>query len=53
MGLALDEPKEEDRVETMNGIVVAIDPIILDYTKEMSLDVQHGSLVMLGNESCC
>lgn len=53
MGLALDEPKKEDNIEKINGIVVAIDHMILDYTKEISLDVQNGSLVMLGNESCC
>ena len=53
MGLALDEPKEEDIVETINGILVAIEKSILSETENLSLDVQDGRLVMLGNESCC
>nr|WP_240675692.1 hypothetical protein [Ammoniphilus sp. CFH 90114] len=53
MGLALDEPMEEDKVETINEIVVAIDNKIIEYTEELSLDDQNGGLVMLGNQGCC
>lgn len=53
MGLALDEPKKDDIIETINGIVVAIDHTIEEYTKAVILDVQNGGLVMLGNSGCC
>lgn len=53
MGLALDEPKEEDTVETINGIVVVIEKTILEHTEGISLDVQNGGLVMVGNAGCC
>lgn len=52
MGLSLDEANEqEDTVDTMNGIVVAIENTILENTKDLSFDVQNGSLVMVGNAS--
>lgn len=53
MGLALDEPKENDVVETINGISVAFEANILGEAEKLSLDIQNGSLVMVGNESCC
>ena len=53
MGLALDELKDDDTVETINGILVATEKSILSETENLSLDVQDGRLVMLGNESCC
>lgn len=54
MGLALDEPDENDKVETINEIVVAIDSDIEPYTKNLTLDFSQArnGLVLLGNDYC-
>ena len=57
LGLALDEPEEKDIVETINGIKVAIDSMVVQETENLTLDRQDSpegaGLVMLGNESNC
>ncbi|MED4355104.1 hypothetical protein P9265_22890 [Schinkia azotoformans] len=55
--MALDEPEETDLVETINGIKVAIDSMVIQATENLTLDRQDSpegaGLVMLGNESNC
>ncbi len=57
MGLALDEPREDDKLEVINGITVAIDTKILPQTENLTLDFQDTpqgkGLVMLGENNCC
>ncbi|MGJ7913779.1 hypothetical protein [Neobacillus sp. LXY-1] len=55
MGLALDEPDENDQVVTINEILVAIDFNIEPYTENVILDFsqEKNGLVLLGNESDC
>ncbi|MEC1718915.1 hypothetical protein P9E47_00745 [Schinkia azotoformans] len=57
MGLALDEPEENDIVETINEIRVAIDSMVVQFTGNLTLDRQDtqdgAGLVILGNESNC
>lgn len=55
MGLALDEPDEKDKVLTINGVLVAIDPDIESYTENLTLEFSKddNGLVLLGNESNC
>jgi Fe-S cluster assembly iron-binding protein IscA len=55
VGLALDEPEENDKVVTMNEIKVAIDPNIEPHIENLTLDVSEeaNGLVLLGNESNC
>ena len=55
MGLALDEPDENDEVVTINEVLVAIDPDIEPYTEELTLEFNQeaNGLVLMGNESNC
>lgn len=55
VGLALDEPGEEDKISEINGITVAIDPNIENVTQNLVLDFSQeaNGLVLLGNESDC
>jgi Fe-S cluster assembly iron-binding protein IscA len=55
VGLALDEPDENDKVVTINEVQVAIDPDIEPYTDNLTLDFiqEANGLVLLGNESNC
>ncbi|PWW32600.1 hypothetical protein DFO73_101865 [Cytobacillus oceanisediminis] len=55
MGLALDEPEENDKVVTINDIKVAIDSDIESVTENLVLDFnkEANGLVLLGNESDC
>jgi Fe-S cluster assembly iron-binding protein IscA len=54
MGLALDEPEENDKVMTINEITVAIDSDIEPYTGDLSLefDQARNGLVLRGNDYC-
>nr|WP_017755316.1 hypothetical protein [Calidifontibacillus oryziterrae] len=55
--MALDEPEEKDVVETINEIKVAIDTMVVEMTKDLTIDWQDtpngAGLVMLGNDSNC
>lgn len=55
VGLALDEPDENDTVIIINEISVAIDPDIEPYTGSLTLDYSQEAkgLVLLGKESDC
>lgn len=56
IGLALDEPEEDDIVIEANGIRVAIDPSIEIEAKESTLDFneQANGFVLSGNDrDCC
>jgi len=55
VGLALDEPDDNDKVITINEIQVAIDPDIEPYTGDLTLEFNQeaNGLVLLGNESNC
>jgi Fe-S cluster assembly iron-binding protein IscA len=55
VGLALDEPEEQDKVVKMNEVVVAIDPDIEPYSEDLTLDFSQeaNGLVLVGNESNC
>ncbi|WP_183040873.1 hypothetical protein [Salipaludibacillus neizhouensis] len=57
MGLALDEATENDVVEEINGIKVAIDKSIHSQTENMTLEYQEtdegAGLTITGNESDC
>lgn len=51
--MALEEPQEEDIVETINGIRVAIDKRIKSEVQTMTMDTQDNQLVMVGMNNCC
>lgn len=53
MGLSLEEPEENDKIEMMNEIKVAIQPNIAPYIERLTLDYdkQANGLVLLGNEN--
>jgi Fe-S cluster assembly iron-binding protein IscA len=55
VGLSLEEPEENDKIEIMNEIKVAIEPDIAPYVDGLTLDFnkQANGLVLLGNESDC
>lgn len=54
--ITLDAPIESDKIETINGIKVALDSQVTD-TEELTLDIeenQNGAgLVLIGASSCC
>ncbi|MDB5085816.1 MAG: HesB/YadR/YfhF-family protein [Bacilli bacterium] len=57
MGLALDEPKENDAVEIINRIQVAIEQTVLPHTESMTLDYQEtpqgSGIVITSDSNCC
>lgn len=55
IGLALDEPEEDDEVKIINEIQVAIDLHIEPYLEGLVLeyDQKNKGLVLFGNESDC
>lgn len=57
LGLALDEPEENDIVKTIHNIRVSIDSKIVEFTENIILDCQNGpdgvGLVILENQSGC
>ncbi|MBT2255948.1 adhesin [Priestia megaterium] len=58
VGLSLDEPTENDTVQEINGIQVAIENTVLSTTQGLTLDVQEGpqgaGFVLVGmDNSCC
>ncbi|TXC89784.1 adhesin [Metabacillus litoralis] len=54
--ITLDAPIETDKVNTINGITVAVDAQITD-TDELTLDIEEDAdgagLVLLGASNCC
>lgn len=57
VGLSLDEPKETDVVQVINGIQVAIDPHVAAAVAEVTLDKQESpegtGFALVGGSSCC
>ncbi|MGZ0879644.1 adhesin [Priestia megaterium] len=58
VGLSLDEPTEDDTVQEVNGIQVAIENTVLSTTQGLTLDVQESpqgaGFVLVGmDNSCC
>ncbi|WP_179107131.1 hypothetical protein [Sediminibacillus massiliensis] len=54
--MALDEPKQDDSLSTINGIKVAIEPVIEPHTQTLTLDVSgdNSGLSLLGDAgNCC
>ncbi|MDF1509054.1 adhesin [Robertmurraya sp. DFI.2.37] len=54
--ISLDQPKESDKIETINGIKVAFDSQVTG-TEELTLDKEENQdgagLVLLGGSNCC
>ncbi|ELK48479.1 UNVERIFIED_CONTAM: adhesin [Halobacillus marinus] len=57
LGLSLDAPKEDDNIQEVNGIRVAIDKEIKNDLDGLTLDNDETSngpqFVLLGMKSCC
>ncbi|WP_442595751.1 hypothetical protein [Neobacillus sp. D3-1R] len=53
MGLALEEPSEDDLFITENGILVAIEPELEPFIADLTLDYINGGIALVGNESDC
>ncbi|MDG5788006.1 hypothetical protein QA612_10945 [Evansella sp. AB-P1] len=57
MGLALEEPESADTIVEVNGVRVAIDPVIKSQTEMMTIDYEErngkGGLLMKGLDDCC
>lgn len=55
LGLALDEPEEDDQISVINEIQVAIESTVIEQTEGLTLDYDENrqGLVLLGNDSCC
>jgi len=52
--ISMDAPQESDKIETINGIKVAIDPEVYG-TEELTIDKEdnQNSLVLIGGSGCC
>jgi len=52
--ISLDAPQESDKIETINGIKVAIDSEVTG-TEELTIDKEdnQNSLVLIGGSGCC
>lgn len=44
IGMALEEPEANDKVETINGIQIAIDSVIYDQVADATLDYRNSFL---------
>lgn len=53
LGLALDEPAETDKKDTINGVNVAIESNVVDHIATVTLDYHETGLVIVGNDDCC
>jgi len=57
VGLSLDEPKDTDTIQEINGVKVALDQDVKDSVEELTLDndeTPDGSkFVLLGMDQCC
>lgn len=54
MGMALDEPREEDKVSIINEIQVAIEPLIEEEIEDVVVEFDHrrNAIVLTGNDDC-
>ena len=53
LGLSLDVPEEQDLIKEVNGIQVAIDQRVLSMTEDVTIDIQDGSLALVGLPENC
>ncbi|MBB6449782.1 Fe-S cluster assembly iron-binding protein IscA [Geomicrobium halophilum] len=54
LGVSMDTPEQEDTIQEVNGISVAMDQRVASMAEGVSLDVKNGGLVMEGlPESNC
>ncbi|UZJ80560.1 adhesin [Fictibacillus sp. KU28468] len=55
VGLSIDEPAENDMVQEINEISVAIDANVKEMTDSLTLDHQEGGFVLVGmpESNCC
>lgn len=55
VGLSLDEPKENDIIETINEIKVAIQPNMVPFLEGLSLvyNPRTNGIVLIGNNQSC
>ncbi|KPV45066.1 hypothetical protein [Alicyclobacillus ferrooxydans] len=57
IGLSLDEPEEDDVIDVVNGIRVAIENRVVPQTVQVTLDYQttptESGFVLRGSSSCC
>ncbi len=53
LGLTLDAPEEHDVIKEVNGIHVAIDQRVLNMDEEVTIDIQDGSLALVGLPENC
>ncbi|HJV46037.1 MAG TPA: hypothetical protein VJ824_09985 [Bacillota bacterium] len=51
--MALEEPLEEDIVQTINGVRVAIDKRIETEAENITMDTKDNQLVLVGINNCC
>ncbi len=52
--MALDEPKEEDKITMINEIQVAIEPLIEEEIEDLVVeyDQRRNTIVLSGNDDC-
>lgn len=53
LGLSLDVPEEHDVIKEVNGVQVAIDQRVLSMAEEVTIDIQDGSLALVGLPENC
>ena len=53
IGLALDEPEEDDEVILVNGIEVAVDPSIEYEVKGLTIDFNNDFILTRSNRESC
>jgi len=51
--VSLDEPQEDDQVEVINGVQIAIERDIMEFTNSLALDYnEYRGFVLVGLQSC-
>ncbi|WP_191090839.1 hypothetical protein [Niallia endozanthoxylica] len=51
--MALDEPQANDQVEVINGVQIAIEQDLIEYTTSLTLDYnEYRGFVLSGMQSC-
>lgn len=53
LGLSLDAPEENDVIKEVNGVQVAVDQRVLNMAEEVTIDLQDGSLALIGLPDNC
>lgn len=55
MGMALDEPRAEDKITIINDIQVAVEPLIEEEIEDLVVEYDQGrhAIVLSGNDDDC